>query len=544
MAINIAETFVGVAREHGDKTAVVEARSGKKISFQELNTKADAYGHFFASQGLRPGDIVILMVTPSVDFVCLTLALFKIGTPIVLIDPGMGYKNLLRCIERVAPKFLIGIPKAILFSKIFTAPFQTVEKTFCCGTSFGLFGRDISVSGEDTGKEYPVYQPTASDLAAIIFTTGSTGPPKGVRYEHSIFSAQLRLIKEYYAIGAADIDQPAFPLFALFSAALGACAVLPDMDPTQPARVDPEKFIASIKKHRVTYSFGSPAIWHVVSKYCLEQKIVLDSVKKVLMAGAPVPYELLQRVRDILPADALVFTPYGATESLPIVSIEGREVVGETWRLSRVGKGTCVGRPLPGIDIKIMAISDEPLRELTEDMLEPVGKIGEIIVRGDVVTRAYENNPEETELAKIVDGESFWHRMGDVGYLDDAHRLWFCGRRAHRVVTEGKTLYSVPCEAIINEHPDIHRSALVGIKKSQDCHETIPAIIVEPKKDRNINSKKLLTEIKKIAGQSELTREIKHFFIHANFPVDIRHNAKIFREKLALWAQKKLFPCR
>ncbi len=544
VAINIAETFVGVAREHSDKTAVIEARSGKKTSFHELNSKADAYGHFFAGQGLRPGDTVILMVTPSADFICLTLALFKIGTPIVLIDPGMGYKNLLRCIERVAPKFLIGIPKAILFSKIFTTPFQSVAKTFCCGNSFGLLGRDISKQSKDAAKEYPVYQPTASDLAAIIFTTGSTGPPKGVRYEHSIFSAQLRLIKEYYGIGPTDIDQPAFPLFALFSAALGACAVLPDMDSTQPARVDPHKFIASIKKHRVTYSFGSPAIWNVVSRYCLKQKIVLDSVQKVLMAGAPVPYELLQRVQDILPNDALIFTPYGATESLPIVSIEGREVVGETWQQSRLGKGTCVGRPLPGIAIKIVAISDGPLRELTEDMLEPADKIGEIIVRGDVVTREYENNPEETELAKIVDGDTFWHRMGDVGYLDDAQRLWFCGRRAHRVVTEDKTLYSVPCEAIINEHPDVYRSALVGIKNSQDCHETIPVIIVEPKKDRNIDSKKLLAEIKKIAGQSELTREIKHFLIHKNFPVDIRHNAKIFREKLALWAQKKLSPCR
>ncbi len=544
MAINIAETFVDVAREHGDKTAVIEARNGKKISFHGLNSKADRYGHFFAGQGLRPGDIVILMVTPSVDFICLTLALFKIGTPIVLIDPGMGYKNLLRCIERVAPKFLIGIPKAILFSKIFTTPFQTIEKTFCCGNSFGLFGRDISKQNEDAAKEYPVYQPTAADLAAIIFTTGSTGPPKGVRYEHSIFSAQLRLIKEYYGIGPADVDQPAFPLFALFSAALGACAVLPDMDPTQPARVDPQKFITSIKKYRVTYSFGSPAIWNVVSRYCLEQKIELDSVRKVLMAGAPVPYELLQRVRDILPAEALVFTPYGATESLPIVSIEGREVVGETWQQSRLGKGTCVGRPLPGIDIKIIAISDGPLRELTGDMLEPVGKIGEIIVRGDVVTRAYENNPQETELAKILDGDTFWHRMGDVGYLDDAHRLWFCGRRAHRVVTQGKTLYSVPCEAIINEHPDVYRSALVGIRNGQHCHETIPVIIVEPHKGGSINNKKLLAEIKMIAGQSELTREINHFLIHENFPVDIRHNAKIFREKLALWAQKKLSSCR
>ena len=347
MAANIAEIFVGTAKKQGDRTGVIEARTGKKISFIQLNRRADAYANYFARKGLRPGDIVILMVKPSVEFVCLALSLFKLGTPIVLIDPGMGYKNLLHCIARVRPQYLVGIPEAILFSKIFPAPFQTVVKGFCCGNSFGLFGPDITKEFSTTGPCYPAYSPTDSDLAAIIFTTGSTGPPKGVRYEHAIFTAQLRLIKEYYKIGPDDVDQPAFPLFALFSAALGACSVIPDMDPTRPARVDPEKFVATIKKHQVTYSFGSPAIWNVVSRYCLEQGIVLDSVQKVLMAGAPVPYELMRRVRDILPPEALVFTPYGATESLPIASIEGREVVSETWQQSRRGRGPVSGDHCP-----------------------------------------------------------------------------------------------------------------------------------------------------------------------------------------------------
>ena len=545
MAINIAETFVRAANEQKDRTAVIEARTGKKISFNELNGRSNTYADYFSSTGLGPHDITILMVRPSIDFICLTLALFKIGSPIVLIDPGMGYKNLLRCIARVEPKFLVGIPQAILFAKIFHEAFKTVEKSFCCGSSLGLFGPNILIN-KGIGVEYPVHQPTETDLAAIIFTTGSTGPPKGVCYEHSIFNAQLHLIKEYYAIGAGDVDQPAFPLFALFSAALGACAVIPDMDPTKPAKVDPEKFVASIQKYRVTYSFGSPAIWNVVSRYCLEQGIVLPSLRKVLMAGAPVPCELLQRVQGILPAEAQVFTPYGATESLPIVSIEGREVIAETWQQTREGKGTCVGRPLPGIEIKIIGISDEPLAKLTSEMQVPDGRIGEIIVRGDVVTRAYLNNSEETRLAKISDGNTFWHRMGDVGYIDQAQRLWFCGRKAHRVVTAQETLFSVPCEAIINEHPQVYRSALVGMNNGvvDTGIKKIPAIVIEPKKEKNINEKKLLEEIRKRAARSELTSEIKHFLIHKKFPVDIRHNAKIFREKLALWAQKKIYPPR
>ncbi len=544
MAINIAETFVGAAKEQGERIAVIEARTGTEISFKELNGRANAYADYFSSAGLGPGDITILMVRPSVDFICLTLALFKIGSPIVLIDPGMGYKNLLRCIARVGPKYLVAVPKAVLFSKIFSRPFKTVEKTFCCGNSFGLLGLNI-LKHNGTGVDYPVYEPNTTDLAAIIFTTGSTGPPKGVCYEHSIFSAQLRLIKEYYAIGSGDVDQPGFPLFALFSAALGACAVIPDMDPTKPARVNPKKFVASIRKYRVTYSFGSPAIWNVVSRYCLDHGIVLHSLRKVLMAGAPVPCELLQRVQDILPADAETFTPYGATESLPIVSIEGREVVGKTWQQSRKGRGTCVGRPLPGIEIKIIHISDAPCGELTADMLAADGEIGEILVRGDVVTKAYCNNPEETRLAKIPDGATFWHRMGDVGYVDQAQRLWFCGRRAHRVVTEQGTLFSVPCESIINEHPDVYRSALVGVDHgTAGPGKKIPAIIVEPQKGIKKSEKKLLEEVQKRAAESPITCDIKHFLVHKNFPVDIRHNAKIFREKLALWAQKKIYPCR
>jgi acyl-CoA synthetase (AMP-forming)/AMP-acid ligase II len=539
--MNIAESFVLIAEQFGDRPGIIEAKTGKTLTFAELNSRSDAYCAYFSRKGVGPGDVVILMVTPSVEFICLTLALFKLGAPIVLIDPGMGYKNLLHCIQRVEPKILIGIPKAIAFSKIFAKPFHTVERSFCCGNSFGMFGPDITANVIAKHDRVSVYEPGKDELAAIIFTTGSTGPPKGVRYTHGVFSAQLQLIREYYGISPMDVDQPAFPLFALFSAALGACAVIPDMDATRPAKVDAEKFVASINRYQVTYSFGSPAIWNVVSRYCRKKRIVLQSVRKVLMAGAPVPYDLLQRVTAILPPEANIFTPYGATESLPVASISGREILADTWELSRKGMGTCVGGALPGIDLRIMAISDNPVAELKGDMLLAAGEIGEIIVRGDVVTKAYQNNPEETLLAKIEDGDSFWHRMGDVGYLDASGRLWFCGRRAHRLETTSGPLYTIPCEAIINEHPDVYRSALVGIRGT-DNYCTQPVMVIELHKEKNINKKQVLDEVRYLSATSELTKGINYFLVHKNFPVDIRHNAKIFREKLALWAQKKIFP--
>ncbi|MCI5212672.1 MAG: peptide synthase, partial [Candidatus Electrothrix sp. ATG2] len=304
---------------------------------------------------------------------------------------------------------------------------------------------------------------TAEDeLAAIIFTTGSTGPPKGVQYTHGIFYHQLQQIRDYYGIGPKDIDQPGFPLFGLFATALGAAAVIPDMDPTRPAEVDPAKFIRSIQDKQVTYSFGSPAIWNVVSQYCIKKDITLP-VRKILMAGAPVPGELIKRVQQIMPEDGEIYTPYGATESLPSTSITGREILKDTWKETQKGKGTCVGLPLPGMRVEIITPVDGPLADWSEVEVLPAGTIGEIAVKGPVVTPAYDHNEEETRMAKIPDQDGLWHRMGDMGYLDEQGRLWFCGRKAHRVLTAYGPMYTVCCEAIFNEHPEIFRSALVGL---------------------------------------------------------------------------------
>ena len=531
---NIALALRQIAATQRERIALV-AREGKiwrQWTFAELRQNSEGYAAALHARGVRQGDRVVLMVRPSMDFICLTFALFHLGTVVILIDPGMGYKNLLRCIGSVRPDVLVGIPEAILFSRIFRSPFATVRKRIRIGR---LLWMGPGLEPNQKQEILPAaFQAGQNDSAAIIFTTGSTGPPKGVEYTHGIFHAQLQLISDYYGIGPGDVDQPGFPLFGLFATALGAKAVIPDMDPTRPAQVDPMKFVATIMQHQVTYSFGSPAIWNVVSQYCLDKKLVLP-VRKVLMAGAPVPGELVDRVRRILPEEAQVFTPYGATESLPVASIEGKEIMEQTWALTRIGRGACVGRALPGVRIRIIEPVDEVVASWNEVNELPPGEIGEIVVQGPVVTRAYAFDEHATRKAKIVNGEGFWHRMGDMGYCDDQQRLWFCGRVAHRVHTAQGMLYTIPCEAIFNEHSLVRRSALIGLGpwgKQQ------PVIVVEPV-ERIRDQEKLVTELRQLAVANELTRDIELFLLHPGFPVDIRHNAKIFREQLAQWAGRQ-----
>jgi acyl-CoA synthetase (AMP-forming)/AMP-acid ligase II len=541
---NIANTLTAVATRRPERTGLIVPKGGgsRQWTFSDLHGITDAFAHRLVAAGIARGDRVVLMVRPSVEFICLTFALFKVGAVVVLIDPGMGYRNLLRCIAQVRPVGFIGIPRAHIFRTLFPKPFVTVRTSICVGFSGGLFGRSLDVGAvfpapsATARKPFPVGHTAKDDPAAVLFTTGSTGPPKGVRYDHSVFFAQLRLIRDYFGITARDIDQPAFPLFGLFSTALGACAVIPEMNPSQPARVNPAKFIRTIREHGVTYSFGSPAIWRVVSRYCLQNNIKLNSLNKVLMAGAPVPGELIRVTRAVLPAGAEIYTPYGATECLPVSSITATEILSETWELTRQGKGTCVGRPIPGNQIRIIPISERPVRRWREGMELPAGETGEIVVKGPVATRCYENNEPETDLAKIEDTDGFWHRMGDVGYVDEKNRLWFCGRRAHRVVARDRTYYTICCEAVVNEHPAVFRSALVGIGEPG---EQVPVIIIEPHKKHG-STAALLAEVRELAGCHPLTDSIEHFLVHPAFPVDIRHNAKIFREKLARWAAGRI----
>lgn len=533
---NIGAALHESAAARPDALALVTGRNGRyqQWSFRELLAISCRYANALHGQGVRRGQRVMLMVRPSLDFIALSFALFQLGAVVILIDPGMGYKNLLRCIGAVKPEALIGIPAAQLFSRLFPKPFKTVRRRVCVGPSFGIGGSTLAAACKGVSAAFSPAVTAEDELAAIIFTTGSTGPPKGVQYSHGIFFNQLKLIRDYYGIGPGDIDQPGFPLFGLFAAALGAAAVIPDMDPTRPAQVNPAKFVRSMQDWQVTYSFGSPAIWNVVSRHCLAAKITLP-VKKVLMAGAPVSGELISRVQRIMPEGGTIYTPYGATESLPSVSITGEEILRETWTQTRIGKGACVGRPLPGMNVRVIRPVDGPLASWQEAKPLPAGHIGEIVVKGPVVTRAYDGNEPETRLAKISDGSGFWHRMGDVGYLDEQGRLWFCGRKAHRVLTPAGTMHTICCEAIFNEHPQVLRSALVGIGPPG---EQQPVIIVELR-EQVPDRQQLFIELRRLAASNSLTASIKTFFVHPGFPVDIRHNAKIFREKLAAWAAKQ-----
>jgi len=545
--VNVSSYLARMARIQPFKRAVVypvgrdkEGRvSYSHLTFRQLDQESDSIAHGLVRIGITRGTRTVLMVRPSLEFFALTFAMFKVGAVPVVVDPGMGIKRMVGCLKSGKPKAFIGIPPSHALRVLYPAYFKSVEIAVTVGRRWFWGGPTLNQIRQRPWQPFTVAKTRRDELAAILFTTGSTGPAKGVMYTHGTFDAQVQTIRRHFAISPDEIDLPTFPLFALFDPALGMTAIIPDMDPTKPALVNPEKIIEAITNQGVTNMFASPALLNRVGNHGKAKGVKLPSLKRIVSAGAPVSPANIEQFAAMLEDHAEIHTPYGATEAVPVVSIGSREILSETRAYTEQGKGMCVGRPIQGIEVRIIKISDDPISEWSEDLVVAEGTIGEIAVKGELVTRNYFEQPKADALAKIQDNDCIWHRMGDLGWMDEKGRIWFCGRKSHRVITSEGSLFSVPCEAIFNNHSEVFRSALVGVGKKPDqkpviCIERISA----PNRSRDDDT--IRPELLELAKSNEITRGIATILFHPAFPVDIRHNSKIFREKLAVWAEKQL----
>ena len=563
--VNVATHLARLASAEPDRSAIIDPRGAetRQLKFSQLHEESSCLARGLAAIGIQRGTRTVLMVPPCLDFFTLTFALFKIGAVPVLIDPGMGIRNLGRCLAQAKPEAFIGIPKAHLARRLLRWSRATIRITVTTGWFGGRYSlkqlreRNPSPTRSEGAEELEpdvlalaarraritvatdaIAPTTADETAAILFTSGSTGIAKGVIYTHGMFANQVEMLRKLYGIEAGEVDLSTFPLFALFGPALGMTAIIPDMNPTRPANVNPRKIIAAIERFGVTNLFGSPALINRVGQYGAERGIHFPTLKRVISAGAPVPANVVERFASLLANGAQLHTPYGATESLPVATIGSDELKRTRWATEQ-GCGICVGRPVESMQVRIIPIDDGVIAEWDDARCLPADTVGEIAVNGPVVSSSYFNRPEANALAKMRDPHTgtIWHRMGDLGYLDSKGRLWFCGRKAQRVVTSRGTLFTIPCEAIFNTQPDVLRSALVGIARESDV---LPALCVEREAASNRPWREIADELRGLAQRHSHTRTITIFLPHPSFPVDIRHNAKIFREKLAIWAAGKI----
>lgn len=497
-------------------------------TFRQLDQASDAAAGHFALAGLAAGDRVLLAVRPGHDLIVGMFGLLKLGAVPVAIDPGMGWSALLDCVRRSRPSAVVGVRAATLLSRLPLSAFRTLRHRVTVGNSDW---RQALATPSPTPR--PLADVTAETLAAILFTSGSTGAPKGVCYTHGMFDAQIELVRSTYGIRPGEVDMAMLPLFALFNPALGTTTVTPLLDPSKPLAADPAPLVAALLSEKITCSFGSPAIWGKVADHCEAREIRLPELRRLLIAGAPVSGELLAKLRLVAP-NCVAHTPYGATECLPVTTITADELLGEARQLALRGHGTCVGRAVSGVEIRVIRETDGPIATLAEASRCAVGEIGEIIATGPSVTREYDGLPEATCLAKIADGDRVWHRMGDLGALDASGRLFFFGRRVEKVRAADGDLPTEAVEPAFRQHPHVFRCALIGLGAAP---AQVPSLVVEPRAGRfpedDDARARFIAELRDIATTCRLAGRVKHIVFQRSLPVDVRHNAKIHRLQLA-----------
>jgi len=540
--VNIATAVSEMAVRQPETTAVIcpWGRRGGSLTYGELEARTSWVAAGLEAVGIGRGVRTVLMVPPGLDLFVLAFGLFRAGAVPVLVDPGIGLQHLKACLGNARPEAFIGVPKAHAARVILGWARETVRSKVTAGPRLFWGGRSLrkleALGREEGGRD--IAGTRADETAAIVFTSGSTGPPKGVVYSHGNFAAQIEAVRGVLDCGPGDVDLPTFPLFSLFDPALGMTTIIPDMDPTRPAKVDPTKIIGPILKFGVTTMFGSPALLDTVGRYGVTNSVQLPTLRQVVSAGAPVAPKIIERFVSLMAPGGRILTPYGATESLPVAVNSSDVILGETREATDRGAGTCVGKPVPSIEAVIIGIDDGPVTLWSDDLRQPDGEVGEIVVKGPQVTHEYFAADKHNRFGKIPDGDDVRHRMGDLGYFDEQGRLWFCGRMSQRVITPEETLYTVPCESIFNTHADVYRSALVSAEVNG---ETVPVICVEVEPGTDPGDHEWIrSELIELGSSFEHTKSIRTILFHRSFPVDIRHNVKIGRRALGEWATKEL----
>ncbi|MFE3863034.1 fatty acid CoA ligase family protein [Streptomyces goshikiensis] len=549
------------ARTFPDRPAVIHPEPGvreadgrpryRTVSYGQLQRSVAELADGLARAGITRGTKTVLMAPSGPDLFALAFALFRLGAVPVVVDPGMGLRRMLHCYRAVGAEAFIGPPLAHAVRLLGRRTFARVKIPVTLGRHRIGGGHTLrrlrAVASAVTVAERAQSAPAGDDLLMIGFTTGSTGPAKGVEYTHRMALSIARQIEEAHGRTRDDTSLVTLPFYGVLDLVYGSTIVLAPLAPAKVAHADPALLTDALERFSVTTVFASPALLKNLADHLTAGHHPLPDLRCVVSGGAPVPDSVVAALRAVLSEKVRIHVTYGATEVLPISSIESEEILTDTSAHSARGEGTCVGRPVPGTRVRVVRVTDDPLPVVTADCALPPGRVGEILVAGHSVSPRYHASPAADARLKSFErlpngGLLTWHRTGDLGRLDEDGRLWFCGRASQRVRTTHQELHTVRCEGVFNAHPLVHRSALVGIGPAPAQRPVVCVETTRPLDEAAWTD--LRAELRVYARTYAATEPLREFLWHPGFPVDIRHNAKIGREELSRWAERRLTPAR
>ncbi|MFM7045405.1 MAG: alpha/beta fold hydrolase [Ilumatobacteraceae bacterium] len=523
-AADYAPTWAALAQRATDpataeRIAFVDGASGMQITFAELHRRVEGIARGLAEHGLRPGDRVAMLTPPGPDLLAAVYGVWRAGGVTVIADRGLGLRCLGAAVRGATVQWVIGPAAAIAAARVLR--WTPGAQCITVGSRRALSSAATLAELERSAAPLPA-EPLPAHPAAVLYTSGATGPAKGVRYRHHQLAAQRDALARAYGITADDRLVAAFAPFALYGPALGITSTIPDVDVTTPGALTADAFGAACESIDATIAFASPAaLANVLRTGSVSPDPRTGHLRLVLSAGAPVPVATLRRIAHRIP-NATAHTPYGMTECLPVAStsLEGIDAAGS-------GRGVCVGRPVEGATVQIAPLGFDATAALTP---LAAGTTGEVLVRTAWMSNGYDRRWGTERDARPVDADgTTWHRSGDVGHLDDEGRLWIEGRSVHVVHAVEGPITPVPVEVAAETVPGIDRAAAVGVGPL-GCQQLV--VVVESPGSPGLAPAATVSAVRAAVGWAHVAAVLTA----PSLPVDIRHNTKIDRAAVAAWA--------
>ncbi|WP_136586995.1 alpha/beta fold hydrolase [Microbacterium hydrothermale] len=526
------------ARRDDDDTAMIDmtttSRAGEplRVSWRELSTRVDEIAAGLDAFGVRAGDRVSLLVQPGPTLTAALYACLRIGAVVVVADRGLGIRGLSRAVRGAVPDVVIGEVAGLAAARALGWPGRRISSAALPAATSRALGVEASLSDlARAGRGRALPEPPFADAdAAVLFTSGSTGPAKGVVYTHAQLTALRDTLAAHFSVTADTGLVTGFAPFALLGPALGTRSATPDMDVSAPRTLTAAAVAAAVRASDARIVFLSPAaVANVVAtadRLTDADRSALARVRTFLSTGAPVGVELLRAAQALMP-NAVAHTPYGMTECLLVADVTLPEIEAAA---GAGGDGVCVGRPLGTGEVRISPL-DARGRSADETTTE-AGVTGEIVISAPHLKRGYFRlHLTDREARRGLPAR--WHRTGDVGHLDAEGRLWVEGRLPHVITTAERPVTPVGVEQDVETVPAVERAAAVGVGP---VGRQVVVAVVETDVRRPALASPDLTDAVRAATAQPLAAVLA---VPA-LPTDIRHNSKIDRSRVAAWAERVL----
>lgn len=448
------------ARIYPEKLAVISPETGKQWTFKELNQRVNSLANALIDLGVGKGDKIAILATDVPEY--LEIASTS--------KAGMVYVPLN---WRLKPQELVYIindsgANTLFVEEQFSNPIRSIRpeipgvKQFICidATPNDMIGYDELLSkypSEDPGIDV-----IADDLLAIVYTSGTTGLPKGVIKKHW---DTLRFIRLVNWTGQIRNDSRCLGMWPLFHVALlhanfsfikwGATQYLLK-------RFDAESVLKLIDQEKITHLAGAPTMLIRLMEHPNRSQYDVSSLHSIVYSGSPMPVEALKRGMEVF--GPVFHQGFGLTEGTGQTALTVEDHIRALWEPDKEKILSSVGKPLPGCQIRIVDDGDNDV---------PEGEAGEILFRSDAIIEGYWNKPEETrEVLK-----NGWLHTGDIGKLDEDGYLYIVDRKKDIIVSGGENIASKDVEAVIYGHPAVMECAVIGVP-SEQWGEEVKAIVV------------------------------------------------------------------